>query len=123
MNDQTLLLRQVHPAWRQAGGISSQVFRPTAKDGSRLSVYDGDMIPAPAAWAHYTSVLGYRSSGVVAVSAGECRQEDLRAEPDPTPFPEHAVIDFGSLNRREMERKAKRLKLTAEARGWLHAVA
>lgn len=123
MNDQTLLLRQVHPAWRQAGGITSQVFRPTTKDGSRLSVYDGDMISARAAWTHYTSVLGYRSSGVIAVSAGECRQEDLRVEPDPAPFPEHAVIEFGSLNRQEIERKAKRLKLLAEVRGWLHAVA
>lgn len=123
MNDQTLLLRQVHPAWRQAGGITSQVFRPTAKDGSRLSVYDGDLIQAPAAWAHYTGVLGFRSCGIVAVSAGECRQEDLRTESDPAPFPEHAVIDFGSLSRQELELKAKRLKLIAETRGWLHTVA
>ena len=123
MNDETLLLRQVHPAWVQAGNITSQVFRPTAKDHSRLSVYNGDLISAPAAWTHYTDTLGYKSCGVVAVSARECRLEDLQVNADPAPFPEHAVIEFGSLNRNDTERKSKRLKLMAEARGWLHAVA
>ena len=122
MNDDTLLLRQVNHAWIQAGNITSQVFRPTAKDGSRLSVYDGDQISATAAWAHYTEEMGYRSHGVVAVSVRECRSEDLQAMPDPLPVPEHAVIEFGLLNRNDIERKAKRLKLMAEVRGWLHAV-
>jgi len=42
MNDQTLLLRQVHPNFLPDGELSSQAFYPFPKDNGRLSVYDGD---------------------------------------------------------------------------------
>ena len=119
MNDLTLLYRQVHPSWVSGGEITSQAFRPTTKDNNLLSVYDGDQITAGAAWQHYTRDLGFASSGVVAVSAADCRDVQLPVKPDPAPFPEHAVIDFTGLSRSAIERKADYLKSAAIGRGWL----
>src|SRR4051812_45422248 len=89
MTDATLLLRQVHPAFVQSGRVSSQAFRPTPKDQSLLSAYDGDMIPARASWTHYTVELGLSSAGTLAVTVQECMIESLAVRPDPDPFPEH----------------------------------
>ena len=118
MTDDTLLLRQVNPAWIQAGRITSQVFRPTPKDSKRLSVYDGDQISAEDAWGHYVKELRLSSSGVVAVTVAECGEQDLPVEPDPNPFPEHVVIKFDDCSNSQIKTKAKKLTRAAEARGW-----
>lgn len=120
MNGDTLLHRQVNPSWVQQGHITSQVFKPTPKDKYRLSVYDGDQVTAFQAWTHYTSELGFASVGVVAVTVTECEALDLKAEPDPTPFPAHAVIRFDGCTASQIEKKAKRLKASAETYGWLY---
>lgn len=118
MTSGTLLLRQVNPSWVQDGRVTSQVFKPTARDERRLSVYDGDQIAAEPAWRHYTESLGFQSVGVLAVSVKECETLELTAESDPKPFDEHAVIDFGDVSTSQIEKKAKRLKMAAEKRGW-----
>lgn len=118
MNGDTLLLRQVIPAWVQSGRVTSQVFKPTPKDQRRLSVYDGDQITAFESWRHFTETLGFASVGTLAVSVDECRSLHIDAEPDPEPFPEHAVIAFGELTTTQIEKKAKQLRGFAEARGW-----
>jgi DNA-directed RNA polymerase specialized sigma54-like protein len=64
--------------------------------------------------------LGFESVGVVAVSYEECVALNLPVEPDPDPFPEHVVIDFSALEKREVERLAKKLKAHAESRDWLY---
>lgn len=120
MNGDTLLHRQVNPSWMQQGRITSQVFKPTPKDNRRLSVYDGDQMTALQAWSHYTTELGFASVGVVAVTVAECEALGLTAEPDPEPFPAHAVIRFDACTPSQIEKKAKRLKAVGEARGWLH---
>ena len=120
MNDLTLLLRQIHPSFMQAGRITSQVFRPTPKDENKLSVYDGDQITAEASWAHFTSTPDCRSAGVMAVSKGQCVELALGVIADGVPFPEHASIDYSSFTKSETEKKAKVLKGCAEARGWLY---
>lgn len=120
MNDATLLLRQVHPTFVQQGRATSQAFRPTPKDQNRLSVYDGDLIDPEPAWQHYTSVLKFSSAGVLAVSVAECAALGLDSAPDPDPFPEHAVIDFTVIDKREVEKIAKKLRAKAEGRGWLY---
>lgn len=84
----------MNPNFLKGERISSQVFRPTAKDENLLSVYDGDMIEPLRAWEHYTGVLGFASQGVVAVTIGEYAERALPARPDPAPFPEHKAIDF-----------------------------
>ena len=123
MTGTTLLLRQVHPTFVQNGFATSQAFRPTPKDESALSVYDGDLISAEASWVHYTTTLGQGSVGTVAVTVDECAAENLPARPDPAPFPEHAVIDFTGLSDGKCKTKGKKLQAKALARGWLHQVA
>ena len=118
MTDNTLLHRQVHPSWVQQGRITSQAFRPTPKDQQRLSVYDGDQISPEAAWTHYTDTLGFDSTGVMSVSVAECAAQELPAAADPTPFPEHVLIDFSGLAENRIKAKAKLLKAAAEVRGW-----
>ena len=115
----TLLLRQIHPSFVQNGHTTSQAFRPTPKDESKLSVYDGDHIAADVAWAHYTSQLGLASVGTMAIAVSECEAEGLAASPDPIPFPEHCVIDFTGLSDKECIRKSKKLQAKAAVRGWL----
>ena len=118
MTGTTLLLRQVHPSFVQAGRVTSQAFRPTPKDESLLSVYDGDQITPEKSWFHFTSQKDCSSIGVMAVTVDECAAEALTARPDPEPFPEHAVIDFTGLTNNQCEKKCKKLRMKAEARGW-----
>lgn len=119
MTDTTLLYRQINASWVQEGRVTSQAFRPMPKDGKRLSVYDGDQVDANEAWTHYTQTLGFDSVGVLAVTVAECSEQDLSAEPDPAPFPSHAVIRFDSCTTNgQVERKAKALNSRATARSW-----
>ena len=120
MNDETLLLRQIHPIFVQKNRPSSQAFRPTPKDEQKLSVYDGDQIDAFDAWNHYTNQLRLQSFGVMAVTVSECHRLDLPTFPDPTPFQEHALIDFSAHSKNIVEKKAKELRAKAELRGWLY---
>ena len=120
MNEATLLLRQVHPRFVQRDHVTSQAFTPRSTDRNRLSVYDGDQIEPEAAWRHYTTRQSLESEGVMAVTLAECTRLDLPVRPDPEPFPEHAVIDFGALGRSAVSRAAKRLRDAASRRGWLY---
>ena len=118
MNATPLLHRQGNPAWIQLGRVTSQAFKPTAKDNRRLSVYDGDKINAADAWQHYTGALCFSSAGVISVRVDECQSLELASESDPIPFPEHAVIIFGEFSNAETEKKAKPLRAFALTRGW-----
>ena len=120
MNDATLLLRQIHPQFVRNDRVTSQAFTPRASDGNRLSVYDGDQIAPVAAWRHYTAEQSLDSAGVLAVTVAECAGLGLAARPDPDPFPEHAVIDFGARGAGAIGRAAKQLGALANERGWLH---
>lgn len=121
MNEQTLLLRQVHPNFLPEGELSSQAFYPFPKDHGRLSVYDGDQTSAEASCHHYTVDLGYSSAGVWGVNCEEVASIGLTSQPDPIPeSPAHACIDFGSRMDKEYRKLAKRLKEFAAARGCLH---
>lgn len=121
MTGTTLLLRQIHPSFLQAGFATSQAFRPTPKDESKLSVYDGDQITAEASYTHYTTVWKLESVGTMAVTVDECAAESLTASPDPLEdCPQHAVIDFTGLSSGQCDKKGKKLKAKAEARGWLY---
>lgn len=120
MTDATLLLRQIHPSFIQAGFATSQAFRPTPKDESKLSVYDGDQITAEASWVHYTTELQLESAGTMALAVAECQAENLPARSAPEPFPEHAVIDFDGLTDRQCRAKSKKLQGKAQVRGWLY---
>lgn len=118
MNSATLLLRQVHPTFIQAGRVTSQAFRPTPKDEDKLSVDNGDRISAEAAFVRFVSQPNCQSIGVLAVSKNECEQQELPVLEDGTPHPEHCSIDFGGLTKSRVEKIAKSLKRQAESRGW-----
>jgi hypothetical protein len=118
MTDNTVLLRQVNPGFVQNGEVTSQVFRPTPKDESQLSTYDGDQITAEAAWIDFTD-KGHASVGVQGVTVAECKAQALGVKPDPAAFAEHVLIDFSGCTKGEIEKKSKILKNKAADRGWL----
>lgn len=118
MNSNTLLHRQINPAWMQAGDVTSQAFKPTSKDEGFLSVYDGSKITAEDAWKHYTGTPRCFSIGVLAVSCGDCADQGLQVIPDPAPHYAHAVIDFTRCTVNKTKKKAKLLKEAAMKRGW-----
>lgn len=115
-----MLLRQVHPTWIDDGRPTSQAFTPSPKDHSKLSVYDGDQIEAAEAWRHFTQEQGLSSIGVLAVTVAECVALSVEARPDPAPFKEHAVIDFGALAGNPAKKVGRKLRDKAMDRGWLH---
>ncbi|CAJ3291647.1 MULTISPECIES: hypothetical protein [Burkholderia] len=124
MNDQTLLLRQVHPNFFPDGEVSSQAFFPFPKDDGKLSVYDGDQIAAEDSHRHYTGDLGLQSAGVWAVNGEEVGSVGLAFRPDPVEGnPAHAVVDFGVLAEKECRKLAKRLRKLAVDRGNLYRAA
>ena len=119
MKENTLLHRQIHPSWlRYDGDPNAQAFKPTRKDNGLLSCYDGDLITAEDSWKHYTGQLMLSSVGAVSVTVSECFEQELPVIPDPSPFPEHVLMDFRGLTRREIEQRADALKKAATARGW-----
>jgi hypothetical protein len=115
----TLLHRQINPSWVQYGRVTSQAFKPTPKDQSRLSVYDGEQIGAEDAWRHYTQTLGFSSVGVLSVTVNQCQSLELSVASDPAPFPEHAVIVFEKLTNSQIEKKSKQLRAFAVHRDWM----
>jgi hypothetical protein len=123
MTGTTILLRQIHPSFIQAGRATSQAFCPTPKDEGFLSAYDGDQIQPQPSWAHYTTTLLLKSDGVMGVSHAEFTGVGLTPKDDPLPnHPHHVTIDFNAFALAEQKRKGKKLKVYAEARGWLYKV-
>ncbi len=120
MTDESLLLRQVHPTFIQDGKVTSQVFRPTPKDEGSLSVDNGDMISPFDSWIRFTAKPTCHSVGILAVSHGECVEQELAVVEDANPYPEHCSIIFSSFSKSQIEQKAKILKVAAERRGWLY---
>ncbi len=117
-----LLYRQVNPGWIREGRITSQAFKPTAKDQKKLSVYDGDRMTAQQAYRHYTHQLGLTSVGVMALTVAEWWQQKLPVTCYPEPFPEHVVIDFRDCSNADIKTKAKYLTRAAVLRGWQYLV-
>jgi len=118
MRLETLLWRQIHPSFLQPDGPSSQAFRPTPKDGDRLSVEDGDRISAEDSWRRYTAIQKLVSVGVLAVAVVDCRAASLAVEADGTPVPEHVSIDFTGKTNGQRKTISKLLRDSAMQRGW-----
>ena len=120
MTPQTSLLRQIHPSFIQAERVTSQAFRPTPKDESKLSADDGDQISAEAAWQRFSRQPDCQSIGVMGITVEECSQRNLPVIPDGAPYPEHVSIDFQGLANKQIEKIAKQLASQARTRGWLY---
>ncbi|MFN9304278.1 MAG: hypothetical protein ACK6DA_16085, partial [Candidatus Kapaibacterium sp.] len=124
MDKDTLLLRQVHPSWMVGDTISQQVFssqtfRPTPKDNGLLSVYNGEVFDAYAAFDHFTS-QGHPSVGVVAVTPAECESIPVPVLDDNNPFHGHCSLDYRNLSGTGIKKAASTLKANAQERGWLY---
>jgi hypothetical protein len=126
-DDEELLYRQVHPSFVRDGRPSSQAFRPTPKDHGKLSVAQGSLTTAAAAFELYTAGLVLPSAGTWAVSVGDCREQVLNVFSDPLTSPPekvadpaHAVVDFSPHSKSQGEAKGARLARKAVERGRLH---
>ena len=122
MNNDTHLLRQIHPSFIQLGRVTSQAFYPTPKDENKLSVYDGDQISCEEAWMHYTNDLHLHSVGTQIILHSECTEKGLSVTADPEAFKEHVLIDFTDLSNGKKKSIAKFLRNAAEKRGWCYEV-
>lgn len=124
MTAQTMLHRQIHPAFFRNGRVESPAFRPSPEHKGLLSTEDGDRITAEAAWIRYTTVRRFDSVGSMAVTPGECEGLALPVIPDggtdPDLSPEHVSIDFNGLDRKQTESKSKKLRDAAVTRSWTH---
>ncbi|MBR2692855.1 MAG: hypothetical protein IKE69_01450 [Thermoguttaceae bacterium] len=122
MNDSTLLLRQISPGHIEGGRVTSQAFKPMPKDKRRLSCYDGDRMSAKQAFNHFIE-RNCKSVGVMAVSAGECKELALPVDADGFQFPEHVSVVFPEeLSESQVAKKARSLKKLAIARDWMYQV-
>jgi len=125
MDNNTLLLRQVHPSWVVGNVISQQVFssqtfKPTPKDAGLLSVYNGCNFDANSAYDHYTNEQNLQSAGVVAVTCEECNGVPIPVIEDNEPFEGHCCLDYQSLSGNAVKKAAAVLKCFAQNRGWLY---
>ena len=120
MTPDTLLLRQIHPAFVQNGRVTSQAFRPTPKDESQLSVDNGDLVTPQFSWARFTAQPDFASKGVLAVSHSECSDCEVKVIEDGVPYPDHCYLDFSPFGRKESDRIGKKLVAVAQSRGWLY---
>jgi hypothetical protein len=99
--------------------FSSQTFRPTPKDNGLLSVYNGEVFDAYAAFDHFTS-QGHPSVGVVAVTPAECESIPVPVLDDNNPFHGHCSLDYRKLSGTGIKKAASTLKANAQERGWLY---
>ncbi|MBF0407244.1 MAG: hypothetical protein HQM10_07815 [Candidatus Riflebacteria bacterium] len=125
MDNNTLLLRQVHPSWVVGDTISqqafsSQTFKPTPKDEGLLSVYNGNQFDANSAYDHYINEQKLQSAGVVAVTHEECSSVPVPVLEDNLPFAGHCSIDYRELSGSAVKKTAALLKSFAQVRGWLY---
>ena len=124
-----VMLRQVHPRFFVDGRVSSQVFRPEARDEGLLSVHREAMITAQRAYDNHVQD-GYGSCGVVAITVAQCSSEGIGLTvleaplsktdqpPDHRDDAAHAAIDFRGLGGTTSEKRGRRLANLAWAGGW-----
>ena len=122
MDKDTLLFRQVHPSWvvgdtMSQQTFSSQTFKPTPKDEGLLSVYNGEVSNAYAAYEHFTA-QGLPSAGSVAVTPAECDTIPVPVIEDNHPFEGHCSMDYRALSSNAIKKTAATLKQYAQNRGW-----
>jgi hypothetical protein len=132
MTEETILLRQVHPSFLDNGEATSQAFFPFPKDKGLLSVDDGDLTTAAAAFTHFTEKRKLESAGTWGVSCAEVKSTELDYRSDPVAEdkaqgipanPAHAVIDFGARDEKACRKLARKLKAYANTRKRLHPAA
>jgi len=118
--DASVLYRQIHPSWLQGDTITSQAFKPTAKDDGKLSTRLASKMSAEDAYIAHTADEGLQSVGTYQVTTEEVAGADLRSvtDSDVEGQPDgHAYIDCRDLARKHVEKAAKKLRTHAMSHG------
>ena len=114
------LRRQIHPGFKRADSITSQVF---SQSDRMISVYRDAVIDFEGARKHWVG-QGKPTAGSCVVTAGEVVSAGARTVDDSAyqdVHDSHAYIDVRGLPNSECDKIAKRLKHVAVMRGieWL----
>ena len=123
MNDDTLMLRQVHPRFFHEGQLSSQAFKlfPSDREDKGLSVDDGDMISAENSHEFYTKTRKRESACVFAITVAQAKDLQVPAKADPLVDASwHCLLDHSALmelSDSQLSKIAKKMKLAAEQNG------
>ncbi|AHH20822.1 hypothetical protein NONO_c60460 [Nocardia nova SH22a] len=124
-----LVWRNVNPGFLDNGVLSSQAFRPTPKDKSKLSGARQAKVSAEKHFHEFTTELNLSSAGVWAVSVAEANAQDVRCvydaeaatrPPDPCPAG-HTYFDFQPHGTGARKRISRVLSDKAAARGCQHS--
>ena len=128
MNNEKLLLRQIHPHFIQGSKASvgafeagAIAFTPNRNDNGKLSVYNGTKYSPKESFEHYEGFKGKdKTGGVMGVADSECQSLTLPTTEDNDPFDGHSYIDFVGKDDKQQKDCAKELKRIAHLRGWLY---
>ncbi len=125
MNDNSLLLRQIHKSFIKTDGyVMEEAFKPRERDNGRLSLYDSDIMNPKESFDHYNNLRNCVSSGVMAFSVGEVSSVDLQAFSSPSENnPAHAHIDLSYLSENDKDIKVRLLGIFANNRKRVYPLA
>ena len=76
------------------------------------------MITAEDSWKRFSSQPECTSSGVMAISQGECAACSLQVVEDGILYREHCYLDFGTFSSNQASEIGKKLAAKAQERGW-----
>lgn len=118
-----LLLRNIHPSWLDEGVPTSQAFRPTPKDGKKLSVDRESKTSPEASYKLHTEHKGLLSAAIYGVTVGEFNDNNVVCFDDVLRDNRaHAYADFSGVGSdKKIKDASKDIKSKAIERGILYA--
>lgn len=119
-----LVIREIHPNWIVNSRLSSQAFKPTKKDNSKLSLRNSEKISPIESYKFQTEKLNFQSAGNCAIKISEVAEVALQCIESPITTepvdPSHCHIDFSGLTGGQIQTKADKLVNFARTRGFLY---
>lgn len=119
-----LLWRQIHPSWVTDGRATSQAFKPTPKDNSKLSVSRSSKVSAKESFDYHTNELQLTAVFTLAVTAAEADESGFKvfddSEVEDVKTPGHAYIGTQGCSNGEVKKQSKGLARAANTRGIQH---
>ena len=118
-----MLFRNVRrPFVDQNGLVSSQAFEPCRVDEKLLSLDRATLTTPKKSFDYFeSSAPSNKSAGVLAVSVGDCTQQEVPAHENPIAGnAAHCVADFRAHGKSQGKNRARILRDLAVKRSWLH---